>query len=238
MGINIWYIASSLEQVYKNIYMKHLPFFLFALLIIFTGSCSEDNEGKNYKDNIIGTWIFTSFSPKEIETNIQKAKKAIEKDIREERFDNEDIGLSKVVFKKENTYKILPADGGEESGTYFISGDILTIVTKDVDDICDTATFQIDYLSKNRLSLDSDLTEEYKEKIKYILSDEEAKNVIISKVILYSKVTGLQKSEKKYLFLRYENQPAINRYKNLGTLPASCFGSAFLCEGYLYSDVG
>jgi hypothetical protein len=37
---------------------------------------------------------------------------------------------------------------------------------------------------------------------------------------LYSKVTGLRNFDRKYLFLRYENFPVINRNSKLGTLPA------------------
>jgi hypothetical protein len=37
---------------------------------------------------------------------------------------------------------------------------------------------------------------------------------------VYSKVTGLRNFDRKYLFLRYENFPVINRNSKLGTLPA------------------
>jgi hypothetical protein len=39
---------------------------------------------------------------------------------------------------------------------------------------------------------------------------------------LYSKVTGLRNFDRKYLLLRYENFPVINRNSKLGTLPAQC----------------
>jgi hypothetical protein len=50
--------------------------------------------------------------------------------------------------------------------------------------------------------------------------DEEKINYLPQPTVLYSKVTVLRESRKKYLFLRHENCPAINRTGNPGALSA------------------
>lgn len=139
---------------------------LLLFIPLFLNSCSDD-DNKNY--DLAGTWVFESYTAKEIKTNNSNATQAIKKKIAE----TTDSCI--YVFLPDGTFTFIDEDD-ISSGTYELKGNTLTIKEENKKSV----SIKIN-LNENTFSSDRDETEKYQNMIKYLVPNE--KDVIISKVI-------------------------------------------------------
>jgi hypothetical protein len=125
-------------------------------------SCSKDDNYSN--SDIVGTWILSHCTVKEVKTNNDKATQAIQHDI--VTYSDDEM----LSFTEDG--KFISSEG---NGTYSLNGNKLTLTAYG-----ESKTVTVN-LSDNTFSVDVDETEYYQDEIEYLVPNE--KNVIVSKVI-------------------------------------------------------